>query len=197
MTLAEEIQMRNIRVQRDDIRRQLLDTQHQLREANNALTTERSKQSCCCDIGKAFKKITDVLDVANADYAEIAELAVEKIKDGLFREDPEVGWMGACLQAREERNALKAECEALKQELDQMEYKQQPEPPKKAVYEWVEGDDKFMLFRDSHLIGHVHLCGHYYGNARNGMGDIIKSPSLSLAKAAVEAVVRAHYGDEA
>jgi hypothetical protein len=130
-----------LRDERDGIKQQLLNT----------------KPSCCCDTGKAFKKIADELNVANTDCAEIAELAVEKIKQA-----------------------------------------NQPEPPKKAVYEWVEGGDKFiMLFRDSHLIGHVHICGHYYGNARNGMGDIIKSPSLSLAKAAVEAVVRAHYGDEA
>lgn len=84
----------------------------------------------------------------------------------------------------------------------------QPEPPKKAVYEWAPwGHDPcgWTLLRDGVAAGTVEETLpnrrlFYWQAFPERMPKLVESqisPSFPLAKAAVEAVVRAHYGDEA
>jgi hypothetical protein len=128
----------------------------------------------------------------------------------------------AYAELRDERDELKAKCEALKQQLDQMEYKIQPEelpkcpecgstcvvcggtgkatqPPKKAVYEWQEIDDsRHYLFRNGRYCGQInhHYSPESWSWTAEG-AQYLRLTTLPLARAAVEAVVRAHFGDEA
>jgi len=85
-------------------------------------------------------------------------------------------------------------------------HKDAPEPPRKAVYEWQDAKDvpiHCYLFRGGACCGKVWprgdgLCGWEASCTRALSQPIIGTAvTLQLARAAVEAVVRAHFGDEA
>lgn len=77
-----------------------------------------------------------------------------------------------------------------------------PKPPKKAVYEWgdaiSENPPEICCSRNGCTIGRIRDHGsslrhRFQWSATDGFWG--KTTTLPLAKAAVEAVVRAHYGD--
>lgn len=152
-------------------------------------------------------RIADALGVENAKYSEIADKAVRVIHEQKVAIDALERLRVQCWSLKSDPDSIVDQALAEFTRLREGEAKQ-PEPPKKAVYEWAPwGHDPcgWTLLRDGVAAGTVEETLpnrrlFYWQAFPERMPKWVESqisPSFPLAKAAVEAVVRAHYGDEA